>query len=68
MQRRSLHVRPERYLFTLAPIFLVRRAQASDESSITFPPGLDNNDRAVVHAECRKVTHPTAQPLPHISY
>ena len=28
--------------------------QASADKSITFPPGLSNDDRAVVHAECRK--------------
>jgi len=29
-------------------------AQASSDASIRFPPGLNNDDRAVVHAECRK--------------
>jgi hypothetical protein len=29
-------------------------SQASADKSITFPPGLSNDDRAVVHAECRK--------------
>jgi HrpA-like RNA helicase len=28
--------------------------QASDETELTFPPGLSNHDRAVVHAECKK--------------
>ncbi|BDA50474.1 3'-5' RNA helicase YTHDC2 [Coccomyxa sp. Obi] len=28
--------------------------QRSDETSYRFPPGLNNHDRAVVHAECRK--------------
>ena len=29
-------------------------AQASSDTSLRFPPGLNNDDRAVVHAECRK--------------
>jgi hypothetical protein len=33
-------------------------SQASADKSITFPPGLSNDDRAVVHAECRKVRPP----------
>jgi hypothetical protein len=28
--------------------------QASAERNLVFPPGLSNDDRAVVHAECRK--------------
>ena len=35
--------------------------QASADKSITFPPGLSNDDRAVVHAECRKA-RPAAAP------
>ena len=33
---------------------LLRFREAADESEFAFPPGLSNDDRALVHQECRK--------------